>query len=127
MDQQHSLIQQIEPRARCDQYGNLWSGLQNLGRDPGPFEEVLEHLPPRENFYLETSNAAHTLEPEAFVRLLRLHGAERVLFGTDWPWFGQQEELDRIGNLADRAGYSSGDKDALFGGNAAGLLGLAEG
>jgi predicted TIM-barrel fold metal-dependent hydrolase len=91
-----------------------------------PFSEVLEHLPPRENFYLETSNAAHTLEPESFIRLLRLHGPDRILFGTDWPWFGQREELNRVEQLADQAGFGTEEKAAIFGGNAARLLGLAD-
>lgn len=89
-----------------------------------PVSEVFEHLPPRKNFHLETSNAAHTLEPESFVRLLKLHSPDRIIFGTDWPWFGQKEELDLVEQLADRAGYGSAEKDAVFGGNAARLLGL---
>ena len=43
------------------------------------------------------------LENEQFVRMVRKHGADRILFGTDSPWYDQtnntdltQEEIDKI-------------------------------
>jgi len=92
-----------------------------------PFEEVLEYLPPSGNLFLETSNAAHTLDPEQFVRLLRLHGPERILFGTDWPWFGQRDELRLLRKLAGAAGFDPPGMRAILGGNAARLLGIPAG
>jgi predicted TIM-barrel fold metal-dependent hydrolase len=94
----------------------------HMGGLTAPFSEILEHLTPRENLYLETSNAAHTLREEEFIHLLKVHGASRVLFGTDWPWFGPADEMKRIGRLLDLAGYSCEEKAAVFGGNMARLI-----
>ena len=38
------------------------------------------------------------LENEQFVRMVRKHGVERVLFGTDSPWYSQKQALKDIGN-----------------------------
>lgn len=98
----------------------------HMGGLAAPFDEVLAHLPPGDNLYLGTSNAAHTLSEEEFVILLKRHGPERVLFGTDWPWFDQKEEMGRIDRLLNSAEFSAGEKVMVFGGNAARLLGMAD-
>jgi predicted TIM-barrel fold metal-dependent hydrolase len=98
----------------------------HMGGLTAPVHEILDHLPPRENLYLETSNAAHTLQEEEFVLLLERHGPERILFGTDWPWFGPRDEMRRIDRLLDHAGYSGEDKARVFGMNACRLLGMIE-
>ena len=59
----------------------------HMGGLTAPFEEACEHLTPRDNLFLETSNAAHTLKRDEFVQLLKTHGPGHILFGTDWPWF----------------------------------------
>jgi hypothetical protein len=96
----------------------------HMGGLAAPFDEIVRHLPPARNLYLDTSNAAHTLREDEFVHLLRLHGPERILFGTDWPWFGQREEMGLIDRLMDIAGFDPGGKAAVFGGNAERLLGI---
>lgn len=98
----------------------------HMGGLAAPFDEVLAHLPAGDNLYLGTSNAAHTLTEEEFVILLKRHGPERVLFGTDWPWFDQREEMERIDRLLDAAEFNAGEKARVFGGNAVRLLGMAE-
>jgi predicted TIM-barrel fold metal-dependent hydrolase len=73
-----------------------------------------------ENVYLDTSFSLQWMEPERFLRILREHGHEKVLFATDSPWGGQKEELERIRSL----GLTPGEECAVLGGNAAKLLGL---
>jgi predicted TIM-barrel fold metal-dependent hydrolase len=96
----------------------------HMGGLLAPFEEIFRHLNPRKNLYLDTSNAAHTLREEEFVKLLTVHGPDRILFGTDWPWFGPGEELERIDRLCSLAGYDQRDRAKVFGGNAAALFGI---
>ncbi len=60
------------------------------------------------------------LPQEAFLRLVRKHGAGRILFGSDSPWGGQAETISYL----KEAGLTPGELDAILGGNAAKLLGL---
>lgn len=63
------------------------------------------------------------LTEEAFVRLVRKHGANRVLFATDSPW---EDQADYIGRM-ERMPLTDAEKQAIFGGNATALLGIAQG
>jgi predicted TIM-barrel fold metal-dependent hydrolase len=96
----------------------------HMGGLAAPFSEVLEHLTPRDNLFLDTSNAAHVLSKDAFLRLLHRHGPGHVLFGTDWPWFGHKQEIACIGELLHSGGLSIQEQAAIFSGNACNLLGL---
>ena len=88
------------------------------------FDEIRRHLPPAPNLYLDTSNAAHTLKEEQFIELLRSHGSSHILFGTDWPWFVHNAELDKIRNLLVKAGYDQSEQQAVFGENARSVFGF---
>jgi hypothetical protein len=96
----------------------------HMGGLCAPLHEIREHLAPRRNLYLDTSNAAHLLSREEFVSLLRLHGPEYILFGTDWPWFGHEEEMTLIRGLLQEAGFSPQEQSGIFSGNISRLLGL---
>jgi uncharacterized protein len=103
-------------------------GLNLVGAHMGgllaDFEELRRFLVPAPNFYLDTANAAHTLEDNQFVELLRIHGASHILFGTDWPWFDHKGERALVASLLKQAGYGPSEQAAVFGGNAVRLLGL---
>jgi uncharacterized protein len=88
------------------------------------FDEIRKDLPPAPNLYLDTSNAAHTLEEEQFVELLGIHGSSQVLFGTDWPWFVHGREVSKIRNLLVKAGFDREAQEAIFGGNASRVFGF---
>jgi uncharacterized protein len=96
----------------------------HMGGLTAPFEDIIRYLPAADNLYLDTSNAAHTLNEAEFIRLLRVHGPNRILFGTDWPWFDPGKEILLIEGLLDRAGYTINDKAKVFGGNIAELLAI---
>lgn len=98
----------------------------HMGGLTAPFHEIMEELPPAPNLYLETSNAAHTLEAGQFTRLLETHGPAKILFGTDWPWFHPLEELERIDKLMTAAGFDGKDKEKVYCKNIAALLGLPD-
>lgn len=61
------------------------------------------------------------LEPERLVALIRRHGADRVVYGSDWPMADPAAEIAAIRNL----GLTDDEVDGILGGNVARLLGLA--
>jgi aminocarboxymuconate-semialdehyde decarboxylase len=54
--------------------------------------------------------------------LVREYGADHVLMGTDYP--ADMGEIDPIGFIEGSPNLSDADRAAIFGGNAARLLGL---
>jgi len=97
----------------------------HMGGLAAPPEEIFCFLQPAENLYLDTSVAAHTLAERDFLHLVELHGPDHIIFGTDWPWFGHRRELEFIDRLLSRAGCSNEEKERIFGGNMAKLLGIS--
>jgi predicted TIM-barrel fold metal-dependent hydrolase len=97
----------------------------HMGGLNAPFNEISEHIKSMDNLYLDTSNAAHTLENSEFVRLLKQHGPEHIIFGTDWPWFGYQPEIELIGNMSKFAGYNETQQQDVFSGNIARIAGIS--
>jgi predicted TIM-barrel fold metal-dependent hydrolase len=95
----------------------------HMGGLSAPEGMLLEYLVPRPNFYLDTSNAAHTLSRDAFVSLVKTHGPEHIIFGTDWPWFSPVTEVEIITGLLVAAGFSLVEREKVFSGNIAALLG----
>jgi hypothetical protein len=49
--------------------------------------------------YIETSFSLPELGPQRATEMIRRHGPEKVLFGTDWPWRDQAEELRHLASL----------------------------
>ena len=97
----------------------------HMGGLAADFDLIRRDLKPAPNLCLDTSNAAHVLAEGQFVELLQRHGADHILFGTDWPWFDHGSEMARIDTLLDSAGFNQTQKEAVFGGNAARLFSLA--
>jgi predicted TIM-barrel fold metal-dependent hydrolase len=94
----------------------------HMGGLAAPFEEIEEHLTPRRNLYLDTSNAAHMLSRQEFIRLMKIHGPDRILFGTDWPWFGHKNELAFIQGLLKEAEFTRAEQSKILGDNFAKLI-----
>lgn len=51
------------------------------------------------NLYLDTSSTSRKLPPDEIKRLIRLHGADKILFGTDYPIERHDEALEKFFNL----------------------------
>ncbi len=64
-------------------------GSHALWRDA---ERLLIGLP----VYIDTCYSQYALTPSDMERLIKKHGSERVLFGTDSPWKKADEEIERI-------------------------------
>lgn len=61
------------------------------------------------------------LDPERIVRLIREHGADRVVYGSDWPMADPAAEIAAIRRL----GLTPEEEAAILGGNIARILGIA--
>jgi predicted TIM-barrel fold metal-dependent hydrolase len=97
----------------------------HMGGLKAPSKMLLQDLPAAPNLYLDTSNAAHTLNSDVFVKLLKIHGPAHILFGSDWPWFHPRLELPLVDHLLSKAGFNARDRDCVFGENAAHLMGTS--
>lgn len=80
--------------------------------------EVREHLCGRD-VYFDTAYVPRHLPDDEFAALIRDHGPEKVLFGSDGPWTDAAVEMEHIGRL----GLSAEELGGVFGGNAERLLG----
>ena len=57
---------------------------------------------------------------EQFVRIVRNHGADKILFATDSPWGGQKEFVEILSNMP----LTEEEKEMIFSKNACKLLNL---
>lgn len=48
------------------------------------------------NLYMDTSSALSFLNPEKAVEMIRRHGVHKMLFGSDYPMWDHEEELERF-------------------------------
>jgi predicted TIM-barrel fold metal-dependent hydrolase len=85
------------------------------------FDEVLEFLAGT-NVYFDT--AFVSLRDKEYIpvlnKIIKKHGAEKLLFGSDTPWMRVQNSID----LIDALDLTSDEKDLIFDKNARNLLGI---
>ena len=60
------------------------------------------------------------MDNAGFVKAVRRHGVDRVLFGSDSPWSDQSEALNAVRG----SGLTDSELSAVLGGSGAKLLGL---
>ncbi len=83
------------------------------------WDEVEEHLLGK-NVYFDTSACfPEDLPDERFLRLIRNHGAELILFATDSPFGDATKDIPRLMQM----GLSDNELEMIFWGNARRLLG----
>ncbi|MGN0542609.1 MAG: amidohydrolase family protein [Acutalibacteraceae bacterium] len=83
------------------------------------WEETKEFLCGK-NVYLDTAYCCGVLPPVKAEEIIALHGADKILLGSDAPW---QSPADNIG-LIDCLDISEDEKRAILGENARRLLGI---
>lgn len=84
------------------------------------FDEAEESLIGMENVYLDTALACRSCGAEQMKRMIRGHGAERILFASDCPWSRSRDELDFLQKL----GLRDDELEQILYKNAERLLGL---
>lgn len=72
------------------------------------------------NVYLDTSSSLMFLERKKALQMIKRHGVEKVLFGTDYPMWTHKEELERVCKLE----LAQKELDNILWGNAKRLLNL---
>ena len=86
-------------------------------KEPGETEEYLIGT----DILLDTALCARgNIPEEQLTRMIRRHGAEKVLLGSDFPWHRSEEEIALIRSLP----LTEEEKAMILGGNAQRLLGL---
>lgn len=81
------------------------------------WDDVERHLVGR-NLYFDTSFSLADLGPERMTAIIRAHGTDKILFGTDSPWTDQSAEVAGIQKLP----LENDEIAAILGGNTFHLL-----
>lgn len=68
--------------------------------------------------YFDTAVIFDAIDPEQFIRIMRNHGSDRILFATDSPWAGQKRFLEIVKGLP----ITEEEKNKILGENAKKLL-----
>lgn len=101
-------------------------------RDVAPENLILAHLGSNENYeeaeeklcgqnvYLDTSYSILRVEEDRFIRMVRGHGADKILFATDCPWAEQETCADVLKKCA----LTDREKELILFKNAGRLLGI---
>ena len=60
------------------------------------WEEATEKLKGYPNFYVDCSSSLYAISAETAGKLIKEYGADRVLFGTDYPMWMPEDEIERF-------------------------------
>ena len=86
------------------------------------WDEAVAKLSSYENFYVDCSSSFEWLTPERTGEIIRAYGADKVLFGTDFPMWGYEQELERFSAL----GLTEEETEKILYKNAVGIFGIDE-
>lgn len=73
-----------------------------------------------DNLWFDVGVISRYIEDEQLLRIIRMHGADKILFGSDCPWDDPAGEIAMI----DRLPLTVADKELIFYKNAESLLGI---
>ena len=73
-----------------------------------------------QDIYIDTSSALAFMPPEKAAAIIRAHGINKVLFGSDYPMWLHKDEMERFFAL----GFTDEENEKILFGNAAKLLGV---
>ena len=73
-----------------------------------------------ENIYLDTSMGFEYFPHEQFLRIVKNHGADKILFASDAPWSTAKTETEHLKSLP----LSEPDKNMILSGNAKRILNI---
>ena len=84
------------------------------------WEEATEKLRKYDNFYVDCSSSLYAMTPQMAKKLIMAYGTERVLFGTDYPMWAPEEEIDRFMQIK----LTHSEREDILYNNTANLLGI---
>lgn len=85
----------------------------------GQWDDVEEYLAGTD-VYMDTSMGMNYYSHEQFLRIVRKHGADKILFGSDAPWSRAGEEIEILNSLP----LSREEKDLILYKNAKRILNI---
>ncbi len=100
-------------------------GLKIIGAHLGGWsvwDEVEKRIAGRYDILVDSCSCLRFMDKEQAVRLIRSFGADKVLWGTDYPTWNAKEEL----RLFDELELTDEERSSILYGNAAEFLGLEE-
>lgn len=103
----------------CDNVPELTFIMAHLGGNRC-WDDVEKYLVGR-NVYLDTAFIAGALSDEQLLRIIKNHGADKILLASDCPWDSTADEIALINRLE----LSKEEKDMIFYKNALKLLEIA--
>ncbi|MDR1754441.1 MAG: amidohydrolase family protein [Eubacterium sp.] len=74
------------------------------------WEEVEYYLAGRDNVWLDTSFTSGYIDDGLMLSIIKKHGSDKILFGSDCPWFDPASEIKHIKSL----GLSDNELDMIF-------------
>ncbi len=102
---------------------DIYSGLTVIGAHFGGWsiwEEASFQYAGRKNFYVDCSSSFPYLSAETAKEIIRRYGADRVLFGTDYPMWSPREEIETFLSL----GLDESEIKCILNSNSSQLFGL---
>ena len=63
------------------------------------WEDAYPVLSQYENFYVDTCSSFYALPKETTKKIIDAYGTKKVIFGTDYPMWKQQEDLEYLFDL----------------------------
>lgn len=85
------------------------------------WEEVAKYLL-GEKVYFDTSYVSPVLSQNSVLEIIRTHGVEKILFGTDYPFCHPREEINFLMGIP----FTDKEREAILGENARHLLRLGK-
>lgn len=95
-------------------------GLKIVATHMSDMRVALDMLTSSTDLYMDTACAAHCMNSGLFRDIIGKHGADRILFGSNYPRHLPAQNLELIQSLD----ISEEDKQLILGGNAVRLLGF---
>ena len=80
--------------------------------------DEVEHYLVGKHVYFDTSYVMDKMSKEQFVRMVRTHGADKILFATDSPWTGQKQQVELFLDLP----FDENEREIILHKNAKKLL-----
>lgn len=102
---------------------DIYEGLTVIAAHLGGWslwEESSERLAGYKNLYVDCSSSLYSLSPEEATSIIKRYGADKVLFGTDFPMWDASEELERF----DKLDLTQEERELILWKNADRLFGL---
>ena len=82
------------------------------------WEEATQKLNKYKNFWVDCSSSLYAISPQKAKEIIDVYGTDRVLFGTDYPLWTPEEEIDRFMEVE----LTEQEREDIFYNNAAKLF-----